>query len=110
VYKYKHSLNSKILQYKLRWVVRGFKQQEGLNYYKTFILVVKPISYKLLFTITAVNDLKIKQMDIKTAFLYSDINTKIYIEQPKGIVAIRELYKVYKLNKVLYSLKQLLCV
>ena len=49
-------------------------------------------------------------MDIKTAFLYSDINTKIYIEQPKGIGAIRELYKVYKLNKVLYSLKQLLYI
>ena len=46
-------------------------------------------------------------MDVKTAFLYNDINTKIYIEQPEGIGVIRELYKVYKLNKVLYSLKQL---
>ena len=44
-------------------------------------------------------------MDVKTAFLYGNINTKIYIEQPKGIGAIRELYKVYKLNKALYSLK-----
>jgi hypothetical protein len=60
--------------------------------------------------IVAANDLKIKQMDIKTAFLYGDIDTKIYIEQPEGIVAIRELHKVYKLNKALYSLKQLLCV
>jgi hypothetical protein len=49
-------------------------------------------------------------MDIKTAFLYSDINIEIYIEQPKGIGAIRELYKVYKLNKALYSLKQLLYI
>jgi hypothetical protein len=49
-------------------------------------------------------------MDIKTAFLYGDIDTEIYIEQPKGIAAIGELYKVYKLNKALYSLKQLLYV
>jgi hypothetical protein len=49
-------------------------------------------------------------MDIKTAFLYNNIDIKIYIEQPKGIAAIRELYKVYKLNKVLYSLKQSLYV
>jgi hypothetical protein len=41
------------------------------------------------------------------AFLYSNIDTEIYIEQPEGIGAIRELYKVYKLNKVLYGLKQL---
>ena len=63
------------------------------------------MSYKLLFTITVVNNFEIEQIDIKTAFLYSDINTEIYIEQPEGIKAIRELYKVYKLNKVLYSLK-----
>ena len=44
------------------------------------------------------------------AFLYGDIDTKIYIEQPEGIKAIRELHKVYKLNKVLYGLKQLLYV
>ena len=72
--------------------------------------MVKPISYKLLFVITVVNDFKIEQMDIKMAFFYSDINTEIYIEQPKEIRAIRELYKVYKLNKVLYGLKQLLYI
>ena len=46
-------------------------------------------------------------MDVKIAFLYGNIDTKIYIEQPKGIKAIRESHKVYKLNKALYSLKQL---
>jgi hypothetical protein len=63
------------------------------------------MSYKLLFAIAVVNNLKIEQMDVKTAFLYSNIDTKIYIEQPKGMGAIRELYKVCKLNKALYSLK-----
>ena len=63
------------------------------------------MSYKLLFAIAAANDLKIEQMDVKMAFLYGNINTKIYIEQSKGIKAIRELYKVYKLNKAFYGLK-----
>ena len=49
-------------------------------------------------------------MDIKTVFLYSDINTEIYMEQPKEIRAIRKSHKVYKLNKVLYGLKQLLYI
>ena len=44
-------------------------------------------------------------MDIKMAFFYNNINTKIYIKQFKGIGAIKKLYKNYKLNKVLYSLK-----
>jgi hypothetical protein len=68
------------------------------------------MSYKLLFAITAANDLKIEQMDIKMAFFYGNIDTEIYIEQPEGIGAIRELYKIYKLNKVLYGLKQSLYV
>ena len=64
------------------------------------------MSYKLLFAIAAAHDLKIKQIDVKTAFLYGDINTKIYVEQPKGMGAIGESYKVCKLNKALYGLKQ----
>ena len=110
MYKYKRGLNDKILQYKSKWVVRGFKQWKGLDYYKTFTSVIKLISYKLLCAITAANDLKIKQMDVKMAFLYSNINTKIYMEQSKGMGVIRESHKVYKLNKALYSLKQSLHV
>jgi hypothetical protein len=34
----------------------------------TFALVVKLISYKLLFTLTAAYNLEIEQMNIKTAF------------------------------------------
>ena len=64
----------------MRWVVRGFKQWKGLNYYKTFALVIKPISYKLLFVIAAANNFEIEQMDVKTAFLYGDIDTEIYME------------------------------
>ena len=106
MYKHKRGLNGEILRYKSRWVVRGFEQREGLDYYETFASVVKPMSYKLLFAIAAANDLEIEQMDVKTAFLYGDIDTKIYVEQPEGMGAIGESYKVCKLNKALYGLKQ----
>jgi hypothetical protein len=46
--------------------------------------VVKPISYKLLFTFIAAYDLEIEQIDVKTAFLYSEINANIYIKQLEG--------------------------
>jgi len=106
VYKHKRGSNGEILRYKSRWVVRGFEQREGLDYYETFASVVKPMSYKLLFAIAAANDLEIEQMDVKTAFLYGDIDTEIYVEQPEGMGAIGESYKVCKLNKALYGLKQ----
>ena len=106
VYRHKRGANGEILRYKSRWVVRGFEQREGFDYNETFASVVKPMSYKLLFAIAAANDLEIEQMDVKTAFLYGDIDTEMYVEQPEGIGAIGESHKVSKLNKALYGLKQ----
>jgi hypothetical protein len=42
------------------------------------------MSYKLLFAIAVAYDLKIEQMDVKTAFLYKDINVEVYVEQLEG--------------------------
>jgi hypothetical protein len=43
------------------------------EYLGTFASVVKPMSYKTLFAIAAANDYKIEQIDVKTAFLYSNL-------------------------------------
>ena len=80
VFKLKRGPDGKVVRYKARLVVRGFKQREGLDYNETFATIVKPISYKALFALAAAYDLEIKQIDIKTAFLYGDINKKIYVE------------------------------
>ncbi|KFY94725.1 hypothetical protein V500_03088, partial [Pseudogymnoascus sp. VKM F-4518 (FW-2643)] len=104
VYKHKRGSGCEILRYKSRWVVRGFEQQEGLDYYETFASVVKPMSYKLLFAIAAANDLEIKQMDVKTAFLYGNIDTEIYVEQPEVMGAVRESHKYFTLTAYLKTL------
>ena len=39
----------------------------------------------MIFAITTALDLKIKQMDIKTAFLYKAIDEEIYIKQLTGL-------------------------
>lgn len=42
-------------------------------------------------------------MDVKTAFLYGDIDTEIYVDL---LLGFEVKGKVYKLKKALYSLKQ----
>lgn len=42
------------------------------------------MSYKAIFAIAVALDLEIESLDMKTAFLYSNIDEEIYIEQPKG--------------------------
>jgi len=53
VFRIKRGAQGEILRYKAQWVVRGFKQKEGLDFYETFASVVKPISYKAIFALAA---------------------------------------------------------
>jgi hypothetical protein len=82
VYKHKRGLNREILRYKSRWVVRRFEQREDFDYNDSFASVGKSMSYKLHFAIVAANDLEIGKIDVKTAFLYGDIDVEAYVEQP----------------------------
>ncbi|OBS17106.1 hypothetical protein FPOA_12383 [Fusarium poae] len=104
VYKVKRGGKGEILRHKARFVVRGFEQEEGIDYHETFASVVKPMSYKAIFAIAAALDLEVEQMDVKTAFLYGDIDEDIYISQPEGFQDGTD--RVCKLNKALYGLKQ----
>jgi hypothetical protein len=62
------------------------------------------MSFKILFAIAAALDLEIKQIDVKTAFLYGEVNEEVYVEQPPKFYDGTN--KVCKLNKALYGLKQ----
>jgi hypothetical protein len=104
VFKLKRGPHGEIIRHKSRWVVRGFTQEEGIDYDETFASVVKPMSYKALFAIGAALDLEIEQMDVKTAFLYGDIDHEIYVEQPHHMTD--DTPRVCKLRKALYGLKQ----
>jgi Reverse transcriptase (RNA-dependent DNA polymerase) len=77
VFKIKRGAHGEIFRYKARWVVRGFEQREGLDFHETFASVVKPMSYKAIFALAAAYDWEIEQMDVKTAFLYGNINEDI---------------------------------
>lgn len=84
VYRTKSNSDGQIIKYKSRWVVRGFQQEEGFNFTETFACVVKPMSYKILFSIAASRNLEVEQMDVKTAFLNSPIFEDVSVEQPHG--------------------------
>ena len=45
-------------------------------------------------------------MNVKSAFLNGIINKEVYVEQPLGFENQESLDHVFKLNKVLYGLKQ----
>jgi hypothetical protein len=74
------------------------------DYFETYALVARLASIRTLLALAAKYQLEIQQINIKTAFLYKDLNKEIYIELPKGYNDNNTL--VYKLVKSIYGLKQ----
>ena len=56
VFKKKIKIDKKVAQYKARWVVRGLEQHYRLDYNQTFASMVKPMSYKIIFSLAAICD------------------------------------------------------
>ena len=60
----------------------------------------------MFIVLAGVNDLKIHQIDVKTAFLNGELEEEIYMEQPEGFIVPGKEKKVCRLVKSLYGLKQ----
>jgi hypothetical protein len=84
--------------------VKGFSQQEGIDYTETFSPVAKMNSVRLILSLAAHFGWKIHQMDVKSDFLHGDLSEEIFMEQPPGFVTDSNL--VCRLKKSLYGLKQ----
>nr|GEV44909.1 retrovirus-related Pol polyprotein from transposon TNT 1-94 [Tanacetum cinerariifolium] len=62
-----------------------------------------------IFIANAANkNMTIYQMDVKTTFLNGELREEVYVSQPEGFVDQDNPTHVYRLNKVLYGLKQAL--
>nr|GEU72065.1 retrovirus-related Pol polyprotein from transposon TNT 1-94 [Tanacetum cinerariifolium] len=106
VYRNKLDENDVVSRNKARLVAQGYNQQEGINYDKTYALVARLESIRILSAYACSLDFKLFQMDAKNLFLNCFINEEVYVAQPLGFIDFKKSYHVYKLNKALYGLKQ----
>jgi hypothetical protein len=60
---------------------------------------------RLVTAIANLNDWKMYQMEVKSAFLNGPIEEEVYVTQPPSFVVKNQESKVYRLNKALYGLK-----
>lgn len=108
IYKIKKNSDGFTARYKARLVAKGFSQEADLDYYETFSPMVKPTTARLVLSIAATNGWKLKQLDVKNAFLHDFLEEEVYMSQPQGFVDVDHPDYVCKLQRSLYGLKQAL--
>jgi len=65
-----------ITRNKERLVAKGYNQQEGVDFGKTYALIARLEVVRLLLTYACVMSLKLYQMDVKSVFLNGYIEEK----------------------------------
>lgn len=79
-------------QYKARLVAKGWSvntqkintQKSGINYEETFSSVVRFDTIRVILSVVTSDNLKLMQFDVKTAFLYGNLQEDVYMEQPES--------------------------
>lgn len=103
VFTIKTKPSGKVDKFKARVVAKGFSQIYGIDYCETYCSVVHIMTTRLFLNYAATKGLFIKQFDIKTAFLYGNLDEEIYMLPPDGY---KKQDVLWKLKRSLYGLKQ----
>ena len=106
VFRKKVLSDGSLERYKAWLVAKGCSQREGIDYDETFAPVMKFTTFRMLMALAAEKDLELHQVDVKTAFLYGELDEEIYMEQPGVFRENGKEHLVCRLKKALYGLKQ----
>ena len=73
-----------IEKWKARLVAQGCSQQPGIHFSDTFAPVARSSSIRLMASLAAQFNMKIRQFDIATAYLNSELDGEIFVDVPKS--------------------------
>ncbi|GJU80423.1 putative ribonuclease H-like domain-containing protein [Tanacetum coccineum] len=111
------AMQEELLQFKLQkvWILViylkvtraiGHTQEEGIDYDEVFAPVARIEAIRLFLAYASYMGFMVYQMDVKSAFLYGQIEEEVYVCQPPGFEDPDHPDKVYKVVKALYGLHQ----
>ncbi|GKC44299.1 retrovirus-related pol polyprotein from transposon TNT 1-94 [Tanacetum coccineum] len=106
LFKNKHDEENTVIRNKTRLVVRGYRQEEGIDFEESFTPVARMEAIRMFLAYAAHKSFTVFQMDVKTAFLHGSLKKDMYVYQPEGFIDVDHPSHVYKLKKALYGLKQ----
>ncbi|GJV23124.1 putative ribonuclease H-like domain-containing protein [Tanacetum coccineum] len=105
-------MQEELLQFKLQkvWILvdlpKGHSQEEGIDYDEVFAPVARIEAIRMFLAYASYMGFMVYQMDVKSPFLYGQIEEEAYVCQPPGFEDPDHPDKVYKVVKALYGLHQ----
>ncbi|GKB95419.1 putative ribonuclease H-like domain-containing protein [Tanacetum coccineum] len=106
ILKNKRDARGIVVRNKARLVAQGHRQEEGIDYDEVFAPVARIEAIRLFLAFASYMGFLVYQMDVKSAFLYGEIEEEVYVSQPKGFEDPYFPKHVYKVVKALYGLHQ----
>nr|GEZ14320.1 retrotransposon protein, putative, unclassified [Tanacetum cinerariifolium] len=95
-----------VVRNKARLVAQGHRQAEGIDYDEVFAQVARIEAIQLFLAFASYMGFMVYQVDVKSAFLYGEIEEEVYVTQPKGFEDPYNPKHVYRVVKALYGLHQ----
>ncbi|GJV67454.1 putative ribonuclease H-like domain-containing protein [Tanacetum coccineum] len=106
ILKNKRDARGIVVRNKARLVAQGHRQEEGIDYDEVFAPVARIEAIRLFLAFASYMGFLVYQMDVKSAFLYGEIEEEVYVTQPKGFEDPYFPKHVYRVVKALYGLHQ----
>lgn len=106
VFKAKQNEVGEVTRFKARIVAQGYSQRYGVDFDEVFAPVTRHATLRTLLALAGRDGLLLRHMDVKTAYLYGDIDEEVYMRQPPGYAVRGQEEKVCRLRRSIYGLKQ----
>ncbi|OJA13049.1 hypothetical protein AZE42_11790, partial [Rhizopogon vesiculosus] len=105
VFRAKKDAAGHIVCYKARLVAQGFSQVPGIDFFDTYAPVATLASIRTVLAMSARQNYKLHQIDIKGAYLNGKLTDEevIYMRQPPSFESLNHPNKVCRLCKTLYG-------
>ncbi|GKB99232.1 putative ribonuclease H-like domain-containing protein [Tanacetum coccineum] len=99
VYRNKKDERGIVIRNKARLVAQGHTQEEGIDYDEVFAPVARIEAIRIFLAYASYMGFMVYQMDVKSAFLYGQIEEEVYVCQPPGFEDPDHPDKVYKVQQ-----------
>lgn len=108
MFKVKYRSHNTEERLKARFFSKGYNQQEKINFFETFLFIVKQRTIRTVLSLVVIKKWHIHEMDVRNAFSNDILQETVCISASLGCKNAIHPSFVCKLDKAMYDLKQYL--